>query len=224
MHNYRVVEYVEKDLALKHHGIRGMRWGVRRWQNEDGSLTPAGEERYGRARDDAAAALTSRLTDMDKYLSGDEMEALEANFYFMSPQDQAEILDAMEIIENRHASEEDIKRIRAAIRSLSAENPNLPTPGQRIPELGGTMTEEAYNSVKSAQARLRNGGKSTGTEQFLPRNMLVEKVSNIKDTKVSRVRNSSNWQANMSRTLSSIGSSIGSALKGGVLGSIFKKK
>lgn len=33
---------------LEHHGIKGMRWGVRRYQNEDGSLTPAGKERYSR--------------------------------------------------------------------------------------------------------------------------------------------------------------------------------
>lgn len=30
---------------LYHYGIKGMRWGVRRFQNEDGSLTPAGKKR-----------------------------------------------------------------------------------------------------------------------------------------------------------------------------------
>ena len=32
---------------LAHHGIKGQKWGIRRYQNEDGSLTPEGRERYG---------------------------------------------------------------------------------------------------------------------------------------------------------------------------------
>ena len=31
---------------IAHHGILGQKWGVRRYQNEDGTLTPEGRERY----------------------------------------------------------------------------------------------------------------------------------------------------------------------------------
>ena len=33
--------------VLEHHGIKGQRWGVRRFQNKDGSYTDAGKKRYG---------------------------------------------------------------------------------------------------------------------------------------------------------------------------------
>lgn len=31
---------------LYHHGIKGMKWGIRRYQNPDGTLTEAGKQRY----------------------------------------------------------------------------------------------------------------------------------------------------------------------------------
>ena len=37
----------DTDDELYHHGILGQRWGHRRFQNEDGSWTPEGRERYG---------------------------------------------------------------------------------------------------------------------------------------------------------------------------------
>lgn len=33
---------------IAHHGIKGQRWGIRRFQNEDGTLTDAGKNRYSK--------------------------------------------------------------------------------------------------------------------------------------------------------------------------------
>ena len=43
---------------LYHHGTKGMKWGVRRYQNADGSLTNAGKSRYSR---------DAREKEFDKY-------------------------------------------------------------------------------------------------------------------------------------------------------------
>ena len=46
---YEYEELLEEEnrQALQHWGIPKMKWGVRRFQNYDGTLTPAGRERYG---------------------------------------------------------------------------------------------------------------------------------------------------------------------------------
>lgn len=43
-----MVYYVNNEEFLAHHGILGQKWGVRRFQNEDGSLTEAGKKRYSK--------------------------------------------------------------------------------------------------------------------------------------------------------------------------------
>lgn len=41
-------DYLNQKDYLCHHGILGQKWGIRRFQNGDGSLTAAGKERYSK--------------------------------------------------------------------------------------------------------------------------------------------------------------------------------
>ena len=59
---------------LYHYGILGMKWGVRRYQNADGSLTSAGKKRYGSSTDvrsmstDDLRRIVNRMYNEQRYI------------------------------------------------------------------------------------------------------------------------------------------------------------
>lgn len=46
---------------IKHHGVKGQRWGIRRYQNADGSLTAAGRKRVNKMKEEYTQLTGKRL-------------------------------------------------------------------------------------------------------------------------------------------------------------------
>ena len=69
---------------FEHHGILGMKWGVRRYQNADGSLTDAGRKHYGVKRIKQESSAIKDPVDKQKYLMLEKQKATDKGTVHMS--------------------------------------------------------------------------------------------------------------------------------------------
>lgn len=59
---------------LAHHGIKGQRWGVRRYQNPDGSLTEKGKARLEKKDNDWIDKRSAKITEKAQKKSAKELD------------------------------------------------------------------------------------------------------------------------------------------------------
>ncbi len=66
-----------KNQEIEHSGIKGMKWGIRRYQNEDGTLTDAGKARYN---PDGSKKKVEKMSDSELNRANQRFAA-ERNYY-----------------------------------------------------------------------------------------------------------------------------------------------
>lgn len=77
----------ETTVYLAHHGVKGQKWGYRKWQNSDGTLTPAGKEHYAKGaagfhrkmREGRITKLSKRSASQTAWLNDPTVKARLAN-------------------------------------------------------------------------------------------------------------------------------------------------
>ena len=183
---------------LMHHGVKGQKWGVRRYQNSDGSLTSAGKKRYtqGSGKSDkpesakATKATSNKAVDFVKKTAASGAEKFKAKRQAAVEKKEAEEAvkkerAAIEAYNRRPVSEMSDEELMDRIDRMALEkrykdlnaslNPQTKSKAESIKDLVGDMVSDAvYKSGSQLLTQTLNHYGSKGL------NALIKEVNGTK--------------------------------------------
>lgn len=180
------------DEYLAHYGIPKMKWGVRRYQNEDGSLTEEGKIRYGQKNKPKLFSLNPKVTTMENAVKAEEAKETD-----LSKEEIMKSGDAKLILKNMDKltdSELQAAYNRAnTVRNLQnlmpsdakKKNPNVFQRGLKtitdamVAELASEVTATAKLGVKSVGEKIING---VFAEDASNRNAMLKAIGSKTDS------------------------------------------
>lgn len=167
--------YIIQNGELVHAGVKGMRWGVRRYQNPDGSLTEAGKKRYARATKtmDEVATSYSKATGKTKEETVTRLNSLDGPSRESRNQlVKGTVAGAAYKILGREASARGHKKVGHTLSILG--NVRL------LQGVGGVVQERRYYKARKAVEKLlKNNTKTDGATPKTKAQIEYEKIHGI---------------------------------------------
>ena len=156
------------NAELYHHGVKGQRWGIRRYQNKDGSLTAYGKKRYAKelAKLEAEKKRVRQYEQTAKKMSklDDMRKDLDERKKALKPDDTPEPVKQQKVQsvpQKRKLSELSNEEIQAKIDRMNLENKYKELAQARI---DAVSKKEVSKGRKFAEEVLTNAGKNIATQ------------------------------------------------------------
>ena len=167
------------DLYLEHHGIKGQKWGQRRYQNEDGSLTSEGISRYLKGVDE-----NQKLSFSGRMKLGKEgirkYEEYNRNIKREKGKKQAtEMLKRFDDGDKRYGSDvlKNLNEMNEKVRSKTATEEEIGTRDHLIEQLANRINKNIYDMNRGIV-------KSRKLKQFYEEDEKINKEISAKEKEI----------------------------------------
>lgn len=160
MNSYRISAYYSP-YELYHFGIKGQKWGIRRYQNSDGSLTKEGKQRYrvntigeyrkrqldaGKSISDTTSSNIGKATEILRKKRNKEAQKVDKKIQSMSDEELRKRINRIQM-ERQYALLTSGDRLSGKDKALEI----LETTGSVVGIVGGTLGIAA--TIKSLMAQ-----------------------------------------------------------------------